>query len=201
MKRFIAPLALFALCAAPAYAGDWLPLPQSLKDLKPMWMRQADLPPANSVNVAIPAGRVMPTPAKDPNALRVSPGKSLTVELYQDAASVVVANPTHASVFLDNPRLLVIIPRAPGATGFTVLDSSGKTIMSKQIIVGEDDASYVRVTRICSANAGAVCVPLSMYYCPDNCVSVAIPQADANAQMPIIPAIAGVPPLPVESTN
>src|SRR5690348_5032059 len=100
MNKLLASLAVFALCAAPAYAGDWLPLPQSLKDLKPVWMRSADLPPASSVNVPIPQGRVMPTPAKDTDALRVAPGKSMTVELYRDAASVIVANPTHASVFL-----------------------------------------------------------------------------------------------------
>lgn len=184
MTRFVLSLVLMTGFITPAFAADWLWLPRSLDDLRPHWMRPRDLPPAPAVTVPIPQHRVAPTPARDMTPIRVSPGKSVTIPLERDAASIIVTNPTHASVYLDNPRLAVIVPRAPGATGFVVLDASGKTILDRPIMVGEGDAAFVRVTRICAPNAGASCVPASMYYCPDNCVSVSVPAADPNAQIP-----------------
>ncbi len=186
--RVILSVVFAFLIVAPAGAADWLSLPQSWKDLQPK--RAQPLPPANPVAVPIPAHRVMPTPAKDAEAIRVAPGSSHVVTLDRDAASVVVASPAHASVFLDNPRTVVIVPRAPGATGFRALDADGRTILNKQIVVGEADAeSYVRVTRICDANAGGACQPVSLYYCPDNCVSVSVPSVDPNATMPVAPSV------------
>ena len=148
------------------------------------------LPPARDVNVAIPNNRIVVAPPKSTDIMRIAPGKSQTVSLPRDAASVIVGNPAHASVFLDNSRLLVIVPRAPGATSFTVLDNKGETVLTQQVLVTEkDDASYVRVTRICDG-AGAGCVPSTTYFCPDNCVPVAVPGADPAATMPVPASIA-----------
>ena len=210
MKPTAIPMVLVCLAAfssaSPVFAAnDVLPLPQSVSDLNPV-IRQSALPVAPTVNVAIPTGRVAPAPEKDKSVLRLAPGKSQTISLSRDAASVIVANPTNASVFLDNSRLLVIVPRAPGATGFTVLDRDGKEILNQQIVVDQsDDPTYVRVTRICGATQqGSLttnCIPESVYFCPDNCVPVATPQADAAATAPTIPPVASMPSLPPVPTS
>ena len=210
MKTTLARIALVCLTAAcmstAARADDTLPLPQSVNELKPV-IRQEALPYAQAIKVGIPQNRVAVAPEKDRTILRLAPGKSQTIALSRDAASVIVANPTNASVFLDSSRLLVIVPRAPGATGFTVLDREGKEILNQQIVVDSaDDPTYVRVTRICgAATQGSLsnsCIPSSTYFCPDNCVPVSVPVADTAAAAPVIPPIASVPSLPpIPGTN
>lgn len=122
-------------------------------------------------------------------AVRISPGKSEIIHLEQDAASIIVSNPAHAAIMLDSPRVLIVLPRAPGATSFTVLDSSGKTIMEKKVIVSNGREPYVRVRKICTGGDPA-CAPSSYYYCPDGCYEVstsAISQAGSST-VPDIPA-------------
>src|SRR6187402_975472 len=59
------------------------------------------------------------------NSIRITPDTTKIIRLEQDAASVIVANPEHASIVLDSPRLLVVMPRMPGTTLFTVLNAKG----------------------------------------------------------------------------
>jgi hypothetical protein len=188
LKTFICACA-FLFLSSSAFASDWLPLPQSIRDLLPVTHKEV-LPPVRDVNVNIPNNRIIVAPPKSTDIMRIAPGKSQTVSLPRDAASVIVGSPAHASVFLDNSRLLVIVPRAPGATSFTVLDNKGETVLTQQVLVTEkDDAAYVRVTRICDG-AGAACVPSTTYFCPDNCIPVAVPGADPNAAMPVASSVA-----------
>jgi hypothetical protein len=143
--------------------------------------------------------------------LTLTPDKSATLALPADAASVVVANPAHANVFLDTPRLLVIVPKAVGTTKLSVMDAGGKLIAERQIIITDRAQSYVRITRMCGA-VGALatgsqpCQPSSLYYCPaSGCVPVAttpINTAQA-APYPSVPAIASAmpPALPVAAVE
>ncbi len=57
--------------------------------------------------------------------LRLTQDKSEMVKLDQEAASVIVGNPNHVSVLLDTPDTLVIVPRAAGASHFTIMISRG----------------------------------------------------------------------------
>lgn len=103
-------------------------------------------------------------------AIRLTPTESKILHLNENAASVVIANPRHASVFLDTPRILVIVPGAPGATSFTVLDTEGKEIMQRDVIVSERQQRYVRIQRVCADSNN--CEPRSVYFCPDGCHQV-----------------------------
>ncbi len=102
--------------------------------------------------------------------LSVSPDKSELVRLDKEASSVIVGNPAHITVLLDSPKLAVVIPRASGATYFTMLDKDGNVIMQRHVIVGAAKKNYVRVRRSC-ANAPdtANCQATSVYFCPDMC--------------------------------
>lgn len=99
-------------------------------------------------------------------ALDVSPDGPRIVSLSEDAASVIVGNPAHASVVLDNPRLMIITAGIPGMTRLTVLGRNGKVIMSENIIVNGATSGMVRVRNAC-INGGEGCQPTKMYFCEE----------------------------------
>ncbi|TNE31314.1 MAG: hypothetical protein EP349_04170 [Alphaproteobacteria bacterium] len=111
--------------------------------------------------------------------IRLTPNESHILHLNRNAASVIVANPIHAGVFLDTPRVLVIVPGTPGATSFTVLDIEGNEIMRRDVIISERQNKYVRIQRICAG--GSNCVPSSVYFCPDGCHQVSTTSRDSGS--------------------
>lgn len=111
--------------------------------------------------------------------IRLTPNESHILHLNRNAASVIVGNPVHAGVFLDTPRVLVIVPGTPGATSFTVLDMAGNEIMRRDVIISERQNKYVRIRRNCSG--GGNCVPSSVYFCPDGCHQVSIDGRDSGS--------------------
>jgi len=135
--------------------------------------------------------------------LRLTSNKDVLIRLDQDAASVVVNNPAHAAVMLDTPRLLIVMPRLPGATSFHVLNAKGEIILKKDVIVSNVEKQYVRIRRACGAN-DASCQAAAYYYCPDGCYEVTpVPPGDANATpappqsgSPVSPALAPAPAMP-----
>jgi hypothetical protein len=125
---------------------------------------------------------------KENTALRLTSNKNEIIRLEQDAASVIVNNPAHATVMLDSARLLIVMPHMPGTTSFTVLNSSGEVVLQKDIIVTNVQPKYVRVRRICAGN-DASCIPAAYYYCPDGCYEVT-PAASGDGSIPPPPAAA-----------
>jgi len=90
---------------------------------------------------------------------------------------------------LDSPRLLIIMPRLPGATSFTVLDNHSEIIMEKEVIVSNVQAQYVRVRKVC-VGGDASCAPATYYYCPDGCYEVT-PVAPVETGNPTPPPLGG----------
>ena len=68
--------------------------------------------------------------------LRMTPDKSEMLRLDAEAASVVVGNPNHISVLLDTPDTIIVVPRAAGASHFTVTGKDGSILMQRHVIVG-----------------------------------------------------------------
>lgn len=113
--------------------------------------------------------------------LRLSPDKTEMVTLDRDAQSIVIGNPDHASVLMENPRLLLVVPRQPGATHFSVLDKDGAVIMQRHVVVAAPREKYVRIRRSCAnASRGGNCEPVTVYYCPDMCHEVTTSGANAT---------------------
>ena len=145
------------------------------------------MPPAASSGVE--DGDTADITVTDP-MIRVSPDKSELVRLDRDAISVVVGNPSHLSVLLDTSRLLVLIPKAPGATYFTALDANGDVIMQRHVVVGSPKKNYVRVRRSCAnAARGTTCNATSVYYCPDTCHEIDVTQVNQNERPSRAPTI------------
>lgn len=130
-------------------------------------MPQADLMPP--VTAQSTGNKTLADDAASHPPLRLTPDKSELVRLDREAASVVVGNPAHISVLIDNPKLAVVVPRQPGATYFTVLDKDGNVIMQRHVIVASPKKNYVRVRRSCTAGTDKDCRPTSVYFCPDMC--------------------------------
>ncbi len=139
-------------------------------------------------------GTVSIKPIKDDEPLRLTTNKDRIIRLDKDASSVIVNNPAHAVVMLDSPRLLIVMPRQPGATSFSVLDGDGNTILHKEIIVTNVQPQYVRIRRMCNGS-DPTCVPNAYFYCPDGCYEVtAVGDASGNAN--ITAPVGGAPPAP-----
>lgn len=103
--------------------------------------------------------------------MRLMPDKSQLVKLDRNAASVIVGNPNHISVMLDTPDTLVVVPRAPGASHFSVMGEDGSLIMQRHVVVGAAKERYVRIRRSCDTG-DRNCQPTSTYFCPDMCHEV-----------------------------
>lgn len=120
--------------------------------------------------------------------MRLTPDKSEIINLDTDVKSLIVGNPLHLNVFMDTTRRLVLVPRSPGATQFTVLAEDGHVIMQRHVIVAGPMEKYVRIRRACNAAAAGgqntgTCENTSVFYCPDMCHPVNI--ITANTPVPL----------------
>ncbi len=105
--------------------------------------------------------------------VRLTPDRTEMIALDDDASNIIIGNPAHVNIMLSNSRNLLLAPRQPGATQFTVLNAKGKVIMRRHVIVSGPKENYVRIRRTCAgAGAGAGCQPTTVYYCPDICHDV-----------------------------
>lgn len=110
-----------------------------------------------------------PLPAKTTHdAIRLTPDKSEIVKLEEEASSIIVGNPAHLSVLADSPKTLVLVPKAVGATHFSVLNKKGDILMQRHVIVAGPTTDYIRIKKTCASDAEG-CEQTSVYYCPDTC--------------------------------
>ncbi|MCB1532139.1 MAG: pilus assembly protein N-terminal domain-containing protein [Alphaproteobacteria bacterium] len=133
-------------------------------------LQNVDILPAKSVEGA---PEFISTEEATHSALKLTPDKSELVRLDADAASVIIGNPAHVSVLAENSRLLVFIPRAPGATYVTVLGNDGNVVMQRHVIVATPKEKYVRIRSTCAASENENCQTTQVYYCPDMCHAIA----------------------------
>lgn len=113
-------------------------------------------------------------------ALKMTPDKSELVRLDKPAGSIIIGNPNHLSIMADSAQTLVLIPRAAGATYFTVLDKAGSVIMQRHVIVASPEKKYMRVRRSCASGQAKDCQETSVFYCPDMCHKIIIGNAEAS---------------------
>ncbi len=92
--------------------------------------------------------------------------KSELIHIEEEVGSIIVGSPVHINVLADSSHTLVVVPRKPGASHFTVLDKHGKLLMQRHVIVAAPTEDYLRVKRTCTEDD---CEDTSVYYCPDMC--------------------------------
>lgn len=142
---------VLSLLATPAYTQD---ATLSNGDILPVKA-------ASESNIAVDEN----SPTHPP--VRLTPDKSELIRLDRKASTVLVGAPAHLNILPEGPNTLVLIPRAPGATYFTVLDEENKVIMQRHVIVASPKEKYVRIRKSCASSKG--CQPTQVYYCPDMC--------------------------------
>ncbi len=116
--------------------------------------------------------------------IRLTPDKSELVKLDQDAVSIIVGNPAHLSILADTAKTLVLVPKAPGATYFTILDIDGNVIMQRHAIVASPKKQYVRVRKSCAKSGDDNCQATQVFYCPDMCHEIAQNDSEAGKSDP-----------------
>ena len=80
--------------------------------------------------------------------LRLTPDKSELIRFEEEIGSILIGNPLHINAVADSSKTLVIIPRAPGATHFTILNKAGEVILKRHVIVASPKENYVRIKRV-----------------------------------------------------
>lgn len=86
------------------------------------------------------------------------------ITLSEDAASVIVGNPAYVSVAIENPRHIMLMPKAQGMTNVVVLGHKGNVIFNEAVIVGGPRDNYIRIQNAC-INGGRDCQPMKTFYC------------------------------------
>lgn len=103
--------------------------------------------------------------------LRLTPDRSEIVRLDSKIGSVIVGNPAHLNIIPESATTIIVVPRAPGASFFTILDENGEVVMQRHAIIAAPKEKYVRIRRSCAGNE---CQPTSVYYCPDMCHEIQV---------------------------
>ena len=115
--------------------------------------------------------------------INLTPDKSELINLEEKAGSIIIGNPAHINVIADSSHTLIVVPRMPGASHFTVLGRNGQILMQRHVIVASPKENYIRVKRICTDDAGDGCQDTSVFYCPDMCHEIATnPPQDGTSQ-------------------
>lgn len=130
-----------------------------------------------------PAGLSLPPMPEaamaDDAPIRISPDGPAVIKLDEDAGSIIIGNPEHATALLESPRLLMLMPAQPGATKIMVLNRDGKTILDRHVVVSSGRPGFKRISRVCATSQASGCQPVSVYYCPDRCYETAVPEEGA----------------------
>ncbi len=113
--------------------------------------------------------------------VRLTPDKSELIHLDGEAGSIIIGNPLHINVIADSSTTLVIVPRSPGATHFTVLSKQGEVLMQRHVIVASPKENYIRVKKTCREDSGDDCQKTNVFYCPDMCHEIGLAQDDEKS--------------------
>src|SRR6202035_5626186 len=76
--------------------------------------------------------------AVTPRRIAMGVGKSVIIDLPQDAAEIFVANPNVANAGVRSPRKLYVIGMDAGQTSVFALDQQGRQIAALELSIGRD---------------------------------------------------------------
>ncbi|MGB6177374.1 MAG: pilus assembly protein N-terminal domain-containing protein, partial [Methylocella sp.] len=80
-----------------------------------------------------------------PRRISMGVGKSVIIDLPQDAAEIFVAEPTVANAVVRSPRKLYVIGVGTGQTSVFALDKQGRQIANLDLSIGRGDPSQLQV--------------------------------------------------------
>ncbi|PJB69237.1 MAG: hypothetical protein CO093_10910 [Alphaproteobacteria bacterium CG_4_9_14_3_um_filter_47_13] len=105
--------------------------------------------------------------------LRLTPDISRILTIDEPVERVIIGNDTHMNILMDTATRLIIVPRNPGATHFTLLGTKGKIIMQRHVIIASPQEKYIRIRRPCPPGSDG-CQSVRMFYCPGMCHEISM---------------------------
>lgn len=106
---------------------------------------------------AIAIGSLQPGQAASRD-LEVLIDQATMLRLERSAAEIVIGNPSIADVAVQSSKTIVLTGKSYGETNLIVLDSEGKTLVNRRVVVQEPRGGYVTVYRG-TARATLHCAP------------------------------------------
>jgi pilus assembly protein CpaC len=94
-----------------------------------------------------------PSGAATPRRISMGVGKSIIVDLPQDAAEIFVANPKIANAVVRSPRKLYLIGIDAGQTSVFALDPQGRKIAAFELSIGRDIGELQQILRAAMPSA------------------------------------------------
>jgi pilus assembly protein CpaC len=85
--------------------------------------------------------------AVTPRRIAMGVGKSVIIDLPQDAAEIFVADPKVANAVVRSPRKLYVIGMDPGQTSVFALDQQGRQIAALELSIGRDVGELQQILR------------------------------------------------------
>jgi pilus assembly protein CpaC len=85
--------------------------------------------------------------AVNPRRIAMGVGKSVIIDLPQDAAEIFVANPKVANAVVRSPRKLYVIGMDAGQTSVFALDQQGRQIAALELSIGRDVGELQQILR------------------------------------------------------
>ncbi|HXN87977.1 MAG TPA: pilus assembly protein N-terminal domain-containing protein, partial [Methylocella sp.] len=85
--------------------------------------------------------------AVTPRRIAMGVGKSVIIDLPQDAAEIFVADPKVANAVVRSPRKLYVIGMDPGQTSVFALDREGRQIAALELSIGRDVGELQQILR------------------------------------------------------
>ena len=85
--------------------------------------------------------------AVTPRRITMGVGKSVIIDLPQDAAEIFVADPRVANAVVRSPRKLYVIGMDPGQTSVFALDQQGRQIAALELSIGRDVGELQQILR------------------------------------------------------
>ncbi|MGH6830634.1 MAG: pilus assembly protein N-terminal domain-containing protein, partial [Methylocella sp.] len=85
--------------------------------------------------------------AVTPRRIAMGVGKSVIIDLPQDAAEIFVADPKVANAVVRSPRKLYVIGMEPGQTSVFALDQQGRQIAALELSIGRDVGELQQILR------------------------------------------------------
>ena len=85
--------------------------------------------------------------AVTPRRITMGVGKSVIIDLPQDAAEIFVADPRVANAVVRSPRKLYVIGMDPGQTSVFAMDQQGRQIAALELSIGRDVGELRQILR------------------------------------------------------
>jgi pilus assembly protein CpaC len=150
MSAWLPSLATAAvLCLSPLAVSDLSAKPSKREQAR---QQAAAAEPQNLREPVVQAAPVATTEAGQ-RIINMGVGKSIIIDLPEDASEIFIAKPEIANAVVRSARKLYVVGVATGQTSIYALDGNGRQIMALQVSIGRDLGELERILKLALPNS------------------------------------------------